>query len=275
MSNEKIAKSKQENPRSRWFTLMLYPENKEHKEAVEKLSEIGVRYAYILHDRDKWSKLDEEEDPAKKAGEHKKEHWHIVVNTGTNARYKNSIAKALGIENRFIQSVANKDGALLYLTHENEATTEKHIYSDSLIIDGGLKEEFLKAKKSKNKETEETRVVKLIEALESFITPITVTQFVRHCALNGMYAECRRLGNLMLRMIDEHNERCSYTIEEENEPEPIQEDTEPESLDEEKESKLYLDYQERIENDKIKRNAYDGKLVPQENKKMLDKNNCP
>lgn len=32
-----------------------------------------------LHDKDKWSVLDEKENPEHKAGEHKKEHYHVVL----------------------------------------------------------------------------------------------------------------------------------------------------------------------------------------------------
>lgn len=85
---------KQKPQQSKWFELILYPQeneqnrNKDLMDYIERTPLLFPKYVWILHDKDEYT---EDTDKHKK-GEHKKDHVHLLLNT--NRRYtKNGLNK--------------------------------------------------------------------------------------------------------------------------------------------------------------------------------------
>ena len=95
------------------------------------------RWAYICHDKDVYSALDEEQNPDHKAGEIKPRHWHVVLECGSNVEI-GVVARWLGVAENFVET-AKGAGAFLdcvqYLTHEQEKQQllGKRLYADSEV----------------------------------------------------------------------------------------------------------------------------------------------
>ena len=96
------------------------------------------RWAYVCHDKDVYSVLDEEQNSQHKAGQLKPRHWHIVIELGTRQIEICVIAKWFGIAENFVETTKGA-GAFLdcvqYLTHEQIKQQElgKRLYSDSEV----------------------------------------------------------------------------------------------------------------------------------------------
>lgn len=134
-------------PKSRVFNVMQYEKHPETGETL--LTETKIkdalahrtikRWAYICHDADQYSALDEENDPTHIKGAVKPRHWHIVIEMGSNQVEVGVIAKWLGISDNFV-NVAKGRGAFLdcvkYLTHEDEKQQGlgKRLYDDSSVF---------------------------------------------------------------------------------------------------------------------------------------------
>lgn len=132
--------------KSRIFNIMQYvchPESGEPLLNEEKIKDALAhrtikRWAYILHDGDVYSALDEEHNPEHIKGELKPPHWHIVIEMGSNQVEVGVIARWLGIADNFVD-VAKGHGAFLdcceYLTHEDEKQQGlgKRLYPDEKV----------------------------------------------------------------------------------------------------------------------------------------------
>ena len=95
------------------------------KEAVCKR---GIKkFAYILHDKDTYTKADEKKNPEHKAGTLKEPHWHICLQFkhSQNTKY---VAKWFDIEEQYVNksSSGHYEDMLLYLIHKN--SSEKFQY---------------------------------------------------------------------------------------------------------------------------------------------------
>lgn len=188
-----MEKFKKENGRN--FCLLLYPEDKTHVVALEKIKS-NYDYAYILHDKD-----------VNEDGEIKKAHWHVVVNVGKNARWNTAIADELGITPNYIEKCGKLDRALEYLIHYNEP--DKYHY-DLDEVHGNLKTR-LKIEISKEDKTEGEKVVELLDYIDNYDGYLKIREFSRFCATNGYWDVFRRSGAIFIKMIDEHN-RSYYTM---------------------------------------------------------------
>ena len=132
--------------KSRVFNVMQYeyhPESGEPLLMEEKIKDALAhrtikRWAYICHDADVYSALDEEQDPKHVKGMTKPRHWHICIEMGSNQVEIGVIAKWLGIADNYI-NVAKGAGAFLdivqYLTHEDEKQQGlgKRLYDDEQV----------------------------------------------------------------------------------------------------------------------------------------------
>lgn len=96
------------------------------------------RWAYVLHDKDTYTKDDEEGNPDHKAGALKPPHWHIVAESD-NALELQTVAKWFGIPMQFIDVPKGGRRAFLdcveYLTHEsaNAQAQGKALYMDAEV----------------------------------------------------------------------------------------------------------------------------------------------
>lgn len=132
--------------KSRIFNIMQYenhPETGEPLLSLEKIKDALAhrtikRWAYVRHDKDVYSALDEEQDAKHVKGEPKPAHWHICIEMGSNQVEVGIIAKWFGIKDNYV-NVAKGHGAFLdcveYLTHEDAKQRElgKHRYEDAEI----------------------------------------------------------------------------------------------------------------------------------------------
>lgn len=196
-----------EKYRGRVHMLLLYPDNPEHKAAMEKIAQ-SYDYAAILHDRDKWTEEDEKKNPEHKAGVNKKAHWHVVLRFN-QAVWNTATCKELGIDTNYIEQVKRFENALQYLIHYND--NDKAQYSTEEVF-GNL---AIKLRESINKteKTEGEKVAELIAIIRQYDGRITVTEFAEYCAANGYWAEFRRSGSIFMKIIDEHNQRYNRNAE--------------------------------------------------------------
>lgn len=190
------------NYRSRVHMLLLYPDNQKHVEAMEKITK-SYDYAACLHDRDMWTEDDEKKEPKHKAGTYKKEHWHVVVRVGQHARWAQALCDELGIDLNYIEDVDKFDNALQYLIHYNNP--EKAQYTVDEVF-GSMRAKLTESINKVDK-SEGEKVVELLNFISEFEGKLSVTQFAKHCAENGYWAEFRRSGAIMCKIIDEHNNK--------------------------------------------------------------------
>lgn len=132
--------------KSRIFNVMQYEQHPETGEVLlteEKIKDALAhrtikRWAYVCHDEDVYSALDEEHNPDHHKGEKKPRHWHIVIEMGSNQVEVGVIARWLGIADNFV-NVAKGHGAFLdcvqYLTHEDDKQQGlgKRLYDDDRV----------------------------------------------------------------------------------------------------------------------------------------------
>lgn len=97
------------NKRFRTIGLILYPENQNHKLALDYIIHNFENYIYILHDRD--IKDD--------TGEIKKEHYHILLHF-SNARTIKSLSKKINVEENLFYQIKSFTGQLRYLIHYDD-----------------------------------------------------------------------------------------------------------------------------------------------------------
>lgn len=132
--------------KSRIFNVMQYERHPETGEVLlleEKIKDALAhrtikRWAYVCHDKDVYTALDEEQNPDHKKGELKPRHWHICIEMGSNQVEIGVIARWLGIKDNYV-NVAKGAGAFLdcvqYLTHEGEKQQDlgKRLYEDEEV----------------------------------------------------------------------------------------------------------------------------------------------
>ena len=130
----------------RIFNIMQYEKHPETGEVLLTEDKIKIalahrtvkRWAYICHDKDVYSALDEEQNPDHEEGQTKPRHWHIVIECGTSAIEIGVIAKWFGIADNFVET-AKGAGAFLdcvqYLTHEGDKQQGlgKKLYADEEV----------------------------------------------------------------------------------------------------------------------------------------------
>lgn len=189
-----------EKYRSRTHMILLYPENEEHKKALDKIVK-SYDHAGILHYKDIWTEEDEKKNPERVAGELKKAHYHIIVRFN-QAVWSTAICKELGIAENYIENIKRFDNALQYLIHYND--NDKAQY-DIKEVFGNLKNRLVESI-NKVEKSEGEKVVELIEYIKNYDGTLSVTQFAHYCASNGYWSEFRRSGSIFTRIIDEHND---------------------------------------------------------------------
>lgn len=91
-------------------------------EIIEKTYLYGVRWAYILHDKDV------KEDGS---GELKASHYHFYIRF-ENPRYISSVASELEVPVNMLQYVISDKGMIQYMTHKNQP--DKYQYSEEEIV---------------------------------------------------------------------------------------------------------------------------------------------
>ena len=180
--------------RSRTWMLLLYPDNPEHKEVLEsKLPDTDWDYAGRLHDKD----------------EGVKEHHHVVV-LFKNGRKNTDIAADLGIEKRWLRAWDRQKKALRYLCHRDNP--EKFQYSTDGIY-GTIAEKAVGAC-SKGNELSEVQsvkeITKMLREIEGFVS---YDFFLNLVSDAGCYSVFRRMGNIGVELIKQHNQKYAKQLE--------------------------------------------------------------
>lgn len=176
--------------RSRNFTIVMYPEDKTHVEALETIKK-QFSYAYILHNKDKYEKdvLNENTGEIEhRKGETKKEHWHVLI-TFTNARSIENIREIIGIENLHIEksSFYEMTRYLLHLDHPQKFQyniAEIHTNIEDRIINA-IGREY-------NKEEEKSRILLDFIFKETNQSILTFKQLTKFAMENDCLLELQK-----------------------------------------------------------------------------------
>lgn len=175
---------------NRNFTLILYPEDKTHMEALEYI-EKNYDCAYITHDKD----ITED-------GEIKKEHIHCVIRVGNNPRWRSAIAEEIGISEGYIEG-CNLIKQLKYLIHAEQP--EKYQYNIE-NVKGNLKNKLIKELENDD-ESENEKITKMIEFIEDFQGYLSLEDFTNWCINNKCWKALTKSQYIFSRMIENKNRR--------------------------------------------------------------------
>ena len=174
-----------EEKRSRWFNLLLYPDNPQHNLAIMQLQTTKYMACGICHNMDCY----ESDSETHSAGELKKAHIHFILRC-KNPRYKSGIAKELDIEPRFIDETSSIKGSAQYLLHFGDES--KYQYSPDDLV-GNLKGDVLKLIENDEKISSHRRV--------------SVRDIGVFLATNGGYKYFKCNFNICRELMYEHNEK--------------------------------------------------------------------
>lgn len=124
----KTSSEEVEEKRYRNFMILLYPEWEEYTDILQDIKGSFKNYAYIKH-------IPEEEE--------KKEHVHMIISLD-NPRTEKSLAKRLGVNERFVKYCKSLRASCRYLIHaDNE---EKYQYNlDQVIVSKSFKSTYFKS----------------------------------------------------------------------------------------------------------------------------------
>lgn len=198
--------------KTRKFVFVLYPdaENYDCKKVLEYMQS-NYECAYILHDKDKWTHEDEEQNADHKEGELKKPHYHVVLRwVGKSPRYRGGIAKEMNIPKESIEPIIAEDcdGALLYLVHSGEK--DKHEYSID-EVKGSLKEKLAGLLEYSQEELPEGEQ---LQSIISFIMQeqkkVMTYELMEFCIELQFLKVYRKYSYQIHRILDEHNNHCLY-----------------------------------------------------------------
>lgn len=192
-----------DNPRSRCWCLVLYPEDETHANCIDILEKNRFTYAGILHDRDTWA---EGENENHVAGEVKKPHWHIVLYV-KNPRYRNALAEELGIAPNYLEVCRSRDSALLYLVHDGYPDKYQYDIDD---VFGSLVSNLQKLLLN---EDEGSRVMAIVDMIDKTPNRLTYRELLKKVCENGLYGDFRRMGVGVRSLLDEHNSQFTQPWE--------------------------------------------------------------
>lgn len=177
-----------DNLRSRLWGAVIYPEDESHCNMLKVLEEKHFQYAGIMHSSD----VDDD-------GNLKKAHWHIVIYL-PNARWRDALAKELGIMQNYLQVGSSFRSMCRYLIHIDNPDKYQYDLSD---VFGTLASKVHKF--CDDSSDEDARIIRLLSLLDS-LGYISFSDFTRLICKNGLYADWRRLGVLGTKILTEHNE---------------------------------------------------------------------
>lgn len=182
--------------RSRIWNMILYPEDPQHMKAIEYIRK-EFQYVGILHGMDQWTEEDEKQNPEHKVGTFKKPHMHFVIRF-TQARWNTSLSDVLGVPINYMERCRSFDNSAVYLLHEG--CDDKYQY-DISELEGPLVPSVIKLLENAN---EDERVIKLVKLISNS-GYIHWEDLVIMACNNGLYADLRRMGYILGKIVEEHN----------------------------------------------------------------------
>ena len=148
----------------------------EMQEIIDKHRTIK-EWAYIIHDKDVYTKKDEEKNPEHKEGTLKKPHIHLYLNFGQGSATFKDVARWFKDEPQYVGKVhGRKADMLLYLTHRN--VPEKYQYKDDEVVSNfDLKQAIEEDQKNHSLVNEADKIVFdfMQETNDYYFTPLTGT----------------------------------------------------------------------------------------------------
>lgn len=153
------------------FLLLLYPdEDPTHKKAMEMLRKglINTKWEYyaIEHDKDVYTKEDEEENPERKEGEKKKAHTHVVLFTHRKMA-TSTLADTLQIPKNYTSYSNDVDGDLEYLTHGGPRGEGKYKYTTEAVETNSKTDYITRISKEASRDlTEEEKLEKVMDIID-------------------------------------------------------------------------------------------------------------
>lgn len=218
--------------RTRVATLLLYPDDNSHFEALKLLVKYGFTFACILHDSDLLDKKEsvggdnnssddsddvdddddfETDDNQSIDGIHKKPHIHVVIYY-LEARTNTAVAKSFGISSNYVKMFHNLEGRLAYLTHRDNV--EKYQYSPNKVV-GTLSNRLPAIYTEYGREQSEMflDIIAKIEQCDRFKI-ITTLSICKELTSKGYYSLVKSYSwNRIQKMIDEHNYTARWLLE--------------------------------------------------------------
>lgn len=193
-----------DNPRSRNWVMVLYPEDSTHMDCINRLEHSGYNYAGILHCEDVYDEHDT--DDISLIGTKKKDHYHIVL-TLKNPRFRAPLAEELGIKPNYLELCRSRDASLLYMIHDGFPNKYQYDPCDAF---GPL---AIAINKLLVDESESARVLKVLDVLDTMPVPTSYRAFLTRCCELELYGDFRRMGSGILRLLDEHNQAHWVDVE--------------------------------------------------------------
>ena len=182
------------------FSAVLYPDDPNYEKTMEIAKKTLDEYTYILHDR----------DVNKDTGEAIKTHGHLLWHYPEQRSLK-AVSEEIGIPENMIEKIHNYNNALIYLIHEKN--DNKHQYDESQVSGSALGiASFQKAlRQYRMKErSEDIRIMDIVELISHWQGKIKYKDLVTECCSRVWYADLRRSGYIVRRLVDEHNEVFEY-----------------------------------------------------------------
>lgn len=207
------------------FTALLYPrEDEGHKEAITKLQS-GIlgkwEYYMIEHDKDVWTKEDEEKNPEHKAGELKKPHTHLVVFTKRKQAIT-TFANALGVTVNYTSYTNDVESDLDYLTHDGPRGEGKYKYKAGEVETNSSVDYTSRARKEASRDmTDDEKIESIMDAIDEMaaerikyvvLNPITIGEVSRAVRNRGLTLFVARMHQYVDKLIEEANERVKAEI---------------------------------------------------------------
>lgn len=174
--------------RSRTWNCLLYPENAEHMEALDKIrSAEDFDWVSVLHNCD----TDEN-------GELKKEHYHLILKF-KNPTENYALAKKLGIQVNYLERTKSWKDSAKYLLHTG--CLDKFQYANE-CLDGPLTDKVLRLL---HPQEEGGAALQIAEMIDSFDGYLTTSGLVKMVCEAGLWSYYRRAQNTFGSILREHN----------------------------------------------------------------------
>lgn len=170
--------------KSRIIRLLLYPDDKTHLTAINKIRNSDWEYAYIIHSGES---VEDDAIGDEKEKEIKKTHYHFVLRF-KNQRHIGGIAKELEIAENYVRLGEHLIGSLQYLIHFNHDEKKQYPVED---VHGVLKKVLVDSL-NRIDSTEEERARAIIDMIWSERYPPTSTDIARWACDNGCWSDLRR-----------------------------------------------------------------------------------
>lgn len=177
---------------------ILYPNSTSYNtiEIIEKAKQLSS-YCFIYHDKDLFTKKDEEENPKHKVGTLKSPHYHLLCFFPTQHSLK-AYSKKFEIEENNIEIIKNKVGAIQYLIHKNNKDKYQYDIND-------ISSNFDISKYFNNRVEKETQVIYDLFSYIENSGIIFLRDFYKYVIDNDYWSDYRRNAYCINKLIEEHN----------------------------------------------------------------------